>query len=252
MKPILFNTEMSFMVRRFKKDLTRRMKGLEKINLNPDCYRYDGSLEEREKGVIVQHENYFFELAVNDKPLEKYISVKCPYGKPGDILWVKETFYAFGHWTTITDTNTGKSKSKFFRDHNRSIQFKAEWQPKEDAKKGQLGWHKRPALFLPKDCANNFLKIKNIRVERLWDIRIEDAVREGISKFGPNHWLIYDKTWDISKVALENGADPITNSPLTSFQSLWTSINGVESWNLNPWVWVIEFEKIKQSEIVLK
>ena len=238
-KPILFNTDMSFMVRRFKKDLTRRMKGLEGLE---DYYFQSLVHHTSGKFTFVKNGNY------NPKEIDVK-EVKCPYGKPGDILWVKETFYSWGHWTTITDNNTGKSKSKFYRDINRSIQFMAEWQPKEEAKKGQLGWHKRPALFLPKDLANLYLRIKDIRVERLQDITAEDAIREGISKFDSNHWLIYDKTWDISKVAIENGADPITSSPLKSFQSLWTSINGIESWNLNPWVWVIEFERIKQSEI---
>lgn len=169
-----------------------------------------------------------------------YPKFKCPYGNIGDILWVRETF-------TVLEPEHCEGMSDRFYYKAGHHETNEDW--RLEAIRDGYPYKWKPCLFMPREACRLLLKINNIRVERLQDISEEDAIREGITKFGPNHWLIYDKTWDISKVAIENGADPITNSPLKSFQSLWTSINGMESWNLNPWVWVIEFEKIKQSEI---
>lgn len=226
-KPILYSTPMVKSLSKGIKEVTRRI-----IKVQPP------------NGQYTYHRNNFTgEVAIaftTEKTLNHIIN--CPYGKIGDILWVKETFYAYGHWTTKTEN--GKSTRKFYDlTHNncKRHQYFAEWQPDKVAKFGELEWHKRPALFMPKLAARLFLMIFDIRVERLQDITHEQAIKEGIEvlpnvKFNlPNHVIAYRDYMD---------DEHYFERPDYSFESLWVSINGSESWEANPYVWVIQFLRV--------
>lgn len=129
---------------------------------------------------------------------------RCPYGEVGHVLWVRET------WAKKNDR----------------IYYKADCvqSPKYET------W--KPSIFMPKAACRIYLKITNVRVERLQDISEEDAIAEGA------HPIIYH-----TKEVLE-GLQKERNYQ-EGFKSLWQSINGEESWNQNIWVWVIEFERIE-------
>lgn len=95
-------------------------------------------------------------------------------------------------------------------------------------------------LFL---CRNQqrefFLEITNIRVERLNDISEEDAIKEGVIKIFNslfNEWRFKDYA----------NIKSDWRSAVSSFQSLWASINGIGSWDKNPYVWVIEFKQVEK------
>ncbi len=174
-----------------------------------------------------------------------YILSFSQYGKTGDILWVRETFMKdyFGIGTYA---------------------FKAGWQQTDELKKKNANmcaepvW--KPSIHMPKSAARIWLKITDIRIERLQDISEEDVKREGV-KFhnvnGKNHYLYYppknknhghycgpcrvDGTYITTDTAFYND-----KPHWHSFRSLWESINSSESWAANPWVWVITFEKIER------
>lgn len=130
---------------------------------------------------------------------------KFPFGQVGDVLWVRET------WQNS--------------ENNVYYHYKADFT--EPGK----GW--KPSIFMPKDAARIWLKITDVRVERLNDISAEDSQKEGI-------------TWNQG----EEWEAKYQNAYSYKFKMLWESINGEESWNANPWVWVIEFERIeKPSEV---
>lgn len=130
---------------------------------------------------------------------------KFPFGQVGDVLWVRET------WQNS--------------ENNVYYHYKADFT--EPGK----GW--KPSIFMPKDAARIWLKITDVRVERLNDISAEDSQKEGI-------------TWNQG----EEWEAKYQNAYSYKFKMLWDSINGEESWNANPWVWVIEFERIeKPSEV---
>lgn len=220
-----------------RKTMTRRVKGLETFNSESSWIF--------EKIVNYEDPKFGCQAYFRADDTNHLYGSTCPYGQVGDLLWVKETYYAYGHWTTIT--KNGKSKKKFYdltRDNNYLHQFHADWQPKQPAKLGQLGWHKRPCLFMPKEACRLKLYIKSIRVERLTDITEEDAIAEGVEKIGFMYFDYY-KNSELSKLARKKDAIPLYKSPLTSFQSLWASINGINAWDENPWVWVIDFERIE-------
>jgi len=118
-------------------------------------------------------------------------SIACPYGQPGDRLWVKETF--------VPD---------YFDDHKPG--YKADWNNVAAEYVPEPKW--KPSIFMPRSTSRILLEITSVRVERLQDISAEEARKEGVSD-------------------------------LLEFTDLWGSINGIESWYINPWVWVIEFKQ---------
>ena len=118
--------------------------------------------------------------------------LKCPFGQPGDRLWVKEEFAM-----------------------KKGVVYRAD-QPDD------WGWDGKPPSSLKKWMSRILLEITTVRVERLQDITEEGAKAEGAawSKFNGGGYVI-------------------------SFFNLWKSIYGDDAWNENPWVWVIEFKRIK-------
>lgn len=146
------------------------------------------------------------------------VEVKCPYGKIGDRLWVRETWWDLGFW----------DKGEWFgrtASHKIGPKYASDFEPEGEIAKHKRNhlmckWRKRPSIFMPKWFARIFLEITNIRVERVQDISLEDCKAEGISN---------DPTEDWREL----------------FMELWDSLNAKRgySWQTNPWVWVITFKR---------
>ncbi len=170
--------------------------------------------------------------------------IHCPYRQPGDVLWVRET------WANTTNVNSQKpwpNRPHIVSDSINEDVFSAyifradgEWNWCDDDGFSTDKSHWKPSIFMHKAACRLFLKIKSVRVERLQDISEADAVAEGIEV-----------------MTRLNGTDALYKSYLTgstttiaeqSYETLWQSINGPESWEANPWVWVVEFEKIEKPE----
>ena len=237
--PILFSTEMVKAIEAGRKTMTRRVNGLHEINENPNQWKYLGlAIDLNNKLKLHAHfDNVHY-------PMNPRF-IKLPYGRKGDVLWVRETFYAFGHWTLITDNETGKKKWHF---HDLTIETSHKYLYEDcipekvlSRKKGGLGYYKRPSIHMPKAAARIFLEITNVRVERLQDISEKDAKAEGVEtyKYSRTGGIIYKNY---------NGESNFEYTPKESFCSLWHSINGEESWNANPWVWVVEFKRVSKPE----
>jgi hypothetical protein len=148
---------------------------------------------------------------------DKAGDVKCPYGKEGDVLWVRET------WAELPNPDCfGKYLYKSMGD---------------TAEK----W--KPSIFMPKEACRIFLRVKSVRVERLQDISEDDAKEEGVES-----WI--NERLASKPVLYKNyegdSAAWYCSKAVTSFETLWQSINGVDSWEANPYVWVIEFERIEK------
>jgi hypothetical protein len=239
--PIPYTTPMVKSIMAGIKTKTRRIIRSTYLLEFPEALQFD-AIEVNPQLSRIESSNDFKKVAgtfamFEDKYGEESRAFKFPYGNVGDLLWVKETFYAYGHWTTFTEE--GKSTKKFMdltNDYNYLHQFHADWQPKKQAKFGELGWHKRPALFMPKAIAKRWIKIIDINVERLQDISDDDARDEGIKREG-NLYYFYPCKDLRDDTYIENGEK-------VSFYSLWKSINGEESWDANPWVWGISFKVI--------
>lgn len=138
----------------------------------------------------------------------------CPYGTVGDQLWGRETFQpTFSDDTERqeTDYETGKGFAVTYPATDGIV----EWIDGDD----KITSRCTPSIFMPRWASRIQLEVISIRVERLNDISEEDARAEGVSPYGDCYCAPYHR--------------------------LWESINGEESWAVNPWVWVIEFKRVK-------
>jgi hypothetical protein len=147
----------------------------------------------------------------------------CPYGTPGDRLWVRETFcvgYPTGephHWSAIKPT------SELHQAERRAF-YRADG---EDPKDGpQRHW--TPSIHMPRWASRITLEVTGVRVERLQTITEADARAEGVERTDE----------------LTGTADDIL-SLRHAYSLLWEQINGAGSWESNPFVWCISFSVVK-------
>jgi len=201
-KPILFNGAMVRAILNDNKTQTRRViKPQPDILPGSDCV--DGNWYEQNK--------YGDSISILDR---------CPYGKDGEQLWVRET------WATDGVGQNGDMDfiSPSSLPPNAEIHFRASIA--RDDKWRVAKW--RPSIHMPRKLSRIQLLVKSVKVEQIQDITREDAIAEGTRK------LYRCPQW-------------IGNEPLDSFNELWESINKKRGfgWEMNPWVWVVGFERIE-------
>ncbi|MBF9252452.1 hypothetical protein I2I11_04030 [Pontibacter sp. 172403-2] len=215
-RPILFSSSMVQAILEGRKTQTRRTRGLEFINEQPGIWNIDQASPYLNEAGTHTYVDFY---CGTDEAI--FHDIKCPYGKPGDRLWVRER-WAIHHeewWTVFYATD----------DHNEIAKVS---ELKAD---GSVRW--RPSIHMPRNASRMLLEITDIRVERLQDITNVDAVKEGIESYwsGGSAARLY-KSYITQEFS--------TYIPRISFFSLWESINGPDSWDANPFVWAIEFKKI--------
>lgn len=166
--------------------------------------------------------------------------IPCPYGKVGDLLWIKETFWTEEFTGTFMDTqgrNDNWVKDEALsRMKHRFIAYREIWGDKrpEECKK----W--TPSIFMPRWASRITLELTEVRVEKLQDISREDAIAEGIqvlplqSADDPSAW------WQSAPGVHQE------RTPQASYAALWDSINGKKHpWKSSPWVWVLVFRRVE-------
>lgn len=174
---------------------------------------------------------------------------RCPYGQPGDRLWVRETWRIGSWWdddrSFWLDYCDGPRKERLecpdadmaerlIRQTGEDLRKRNvqptngtmyEWAPGESP----LRW--RPGIHMPRWASRITLEITGVRLERLRSISEADAVAEGVAKHDDGKFSNY-----LSKSGF-------TFNAVSSFRSLWESINGPDSWTQNPWVWALDFKR---------
>lgn len=162
-----------------------------------------------------------------------------PYGRPGDLIRVRETFYAWGRWETRFSAKKGRDEWHFVDmtlECGRAYVYAANGQPDGYTRQKRGGvtpaWWKRPAIFMPALASRLTLQVTAIRVERLHAISDADAVAEGIG---------LNPSAEGVPMTLPLGPSVCR----AAFRSLWESINGADSWAANPWVWVVSFKRLE-------
>lgn len=195
----------------------------------------------------------------------------CPYGYEGDQLWVRETFFAYGRWETRFSAKKGRDEWHFVDmtlESGRNYLFAADnenYAANLGANQGRgvyPGWWKRPAIFMPRAASRITLEIVSVRVERLQDISESDAKAEGVEPLDFDRDGRTDRDFKLcpqcggtglyTAYGSNGGAMPDTDcmecdTHVKRYRHLWESINGTDSWDLNPWVWVVQFKRINQS-----
>lgn len=159
--------------------------------------------------------------AFNDKANWNFIEGQgdmstCPYGQPGDRLWVREN----GWQRPFRSARDMREGADTWPPYEYDAEPVCCW---EDGELKRLGWKRRPSIHMPRWASRILLEVTAARVERLQEISESDAMAEGV------------------------GALPIETrhaTPKADFQFLWESINGACSWDANPFVWVVEFKRV--------
>jgi hypothetical protein len=176
--------------------------------------------------------------------------VPCPYGQPGDRLWVKETFFAFGRWETRFSAKKGRDEWHFLDmtlETGHSYCYAADGSvPALLASRRSAGvtpaWWKRPAIFMPRVASRILLEITGVRVERLQNISEVDAVAEGLTFSAKARKS--ESCMGIYECRMPDGFLHFDASAVSLYRKLWEQINGAGSWDANPWVWVVEFRRV--------
>jgi len=205
-RPILFSTPMVQALLDESKTVTRRVNGLDKVNESPLKWRFcrfNGS-----HAIFCESSNS-----------ESQIFIKCPYGRVGDALWVREKW----------ENQTSNGKRVNFFAGNIEVQH-------NPAYRNLTKW--KPSIHLKKVDARLWLQIKHIGVERLQSISEPDAVAEGIYK---RYNDLFNEMRYKDYLADAFPAN-FWRNPVSSFKSLWQLVNGLDAWDKNPWVWVIRFD----------
>lgn len=150
---------------------------------------------------------------------------KCPHGRTGDRIWVRETFNGF--WLdddVIQEIKDGISSAAELCD------YRADY---PDASRPAEGW--TPSIHMPRWASRITLEITGVRAERLQGISQADAIAEGAPPSHPS----------IDAVSRDYGFPDFSRS---WFGQTWWSIYGEENWQANPWVWVIEFKRLEAND----
>ncbi len=154
-----------------------------------------------------------------DYPDNKEDERRCPYGQPGDRLWVREAW-----------------RPDDFDSSN--VIYRADMpQDALDEARGIIKW--KPSIHMPRWASRITLEISKVRVERLQEITEEDAIAEGI---------IFKQV--MGDAGLLHGYFPGNcKEAMTSFGVLWNEINSKRGygWDKNPWVWVVEFRRVNEG-----
>lgn len=205
-RPILFNTEMVQAIQSGRKTQTRRI-----VKPQPETlpeHLLEAGMNIIHKGKLCKlHEPYGYAARTRGELIVKPVKPPC---RPGDILWVRET------WTPFCINK--KTCRNALLGHS-DFCYKASPDCVDEMDLG-CKWH--PSIHMPKEAARLFLRVKDVRVERLRNMSYSDLANEG---FGS--WERFISLWDS------------TIKPEDCY---------MYDWNANPWVWVIEFEQCQKPE----
>ncbi|MGK8887586.1 hypothetical protein [Burkholderia gladioli] len=186
---------------------------------------------------------------------------RCPYGGPGDQLWVRETFVAFGRWETRFNVKKGRDEWHFVDmtlDTGRQYRYGGDL-PNAQRASATPTWWRRPAIFMPRAASRTQLEVVRTRIERVQEISEADAAAEGVESpetDRDNHdWAICPRcggTRLYDAIGPNLGVMPDTDcfecdTHIKRFRYLWDSINAERglAWGVNPWVWVVDFRRME-------
>lgn len=190
-RPILFSSPMVLAILEGRKTQTRRI-------VSPK---------------LLGQPNYCLDTIRSER---RRILPECPYGQPGDVLWVRETIRRAGAGACWYAAD---NKAVYGTDEHTGLRMLAHYKYKRDV---------LPSIHMPKDWCRIRLEVTGVRLERVQEITCEDVAREGVYLTKP-------------ELSVQFGVDVECRS---CFADLWDKINGNGSWNANPWVWVVEFRRL--------
>jgi hypothetical protein len=212
-RPILFSGPMVRAILDGRKTVTRRP-------IKPSMRGFDVSFElHQQDDGSWRPLHTFDESCMDDQGTEH--PVVCPYGKPGDRLWVRETWYCDhfevmrGPYLKPADLDVTEARG------DGTLVYAADGLTPYEA--DQPAW--KPSIHMPRWASRILLEVTDVRVEQLQAISIGQICKEGLAR------SIYEFI-------------PVTTA-FDAFAEVWDSINGPGTWEANPWVWAVEFKQVQ-------
>jgi len=233
-RPIIFNADMVRAVLDGRKTQTRRIMKNQPV---PSKTREGDYWFRCDKARSMIHVSDLKPGASPNLPdAHEYFSMCCPFGAVGDRLWVREAWQCtsfetneYGHVEGVDymrEIPKQKPQSPAW-----GLSYEANGFDTGDAEERGFPW--RPSIHMPRWASRITLEITGVRVERLWDISEDDAKAEGCTfealRFKPG-------TREVEEMG---------HTAVYQFGGLWQSLYGDDSWQANPWVWVIEFKRVE-------
>lgn len=212
---IIFNSEMVKAILDGRKTQTRRIVAVQPESNQFGMLRITDSTKRSDIGKCHWAESN----ATGTHTRSKLFS--CPFGQPGDRLWVRET------WSADFANYYPNDRVWYAADDDRRLDIEVVdgvrgiFSPESDV---HVPFRWRPSIHMPRWASRITLEITGVRVERLQNMSGEDAQSEGFAYEG-SHVL----------------------GDIDEFSRVWTSIYGEESWQANPWVWVVEFKRVEDQ-----
>lgn len=225
---ILFNADMVRAVLRGDKTQTRRVIKHQPLEVVP--FLDSSGSPTYEYGLCLEF----------PRVISKHVC--CPFGQPGDRLWVKETWQEFFEDELPLCRPRGPRGRMGIpaRPDRRSfVVYRADGEMPDHPQYGKALW--RPSIHMPRWASRLTLEITAVRVERLQDITEADAIAEGVE--------LVDHV-DGEPVYRDYFADDYTWSAVRSYRTLWWRLygfKGPDAWDKNPWVWTVEFKRVEKA-----
>lgn len=248
-RPIIFSGDMVSAILEGRKAQTRRI-----VNPQPHFNEMFQEIRSSKNNRLAYSNGELFDPNVS------------PYGNTGDMLYVREAWKPYA-WDSqgyvcfqYKDGGLMEVDSGFFPDDEDKEEamycklsdlLEAAQCPKSDEENylnpaDYLPW--KPSIHMPKNASRIKLEVKSVHIERLNEISSEDAIAEGISFYKDELFGGYsykDYAADASGYGHPDHDYPCLASPTASFVTLWEKINGAGSWELNPFVWVVDFKVLE-------
>jgi hypothetical protein len=176
--------------------------------------------------------------------------VLCPYGEPGDLLWCRESFWYRADEPMALVGDVMMFHPSSIAGGMRPAGYQSGSIPLTDDEMREAGWNRRPSIHMPRWASRITLRVTGVRVERVGEITPADVLAEGVripctpdgkplirltGNHPPTDFLPPRKDMDWS-------SDELLRA---EFASLWCEINGRESWDADPFCWVVSFERVK-------
>lgn len=166
-----------------------------------------------------------------------YVGLACPYGKPGDVLWTRETWMPDpprdGTWSHVAFDGCKPRDMSLIPERFRAPAhciYRATWEGSP-----LVGWV--PAIHMFRWASRMAHELTQVRCQQLQDISEADAIAEGIERYaGPLRWVRYlDAVTGEAKHSTARDA----------YFSLWEHLHGPGSVDANPWLWAMSFKEVK-------
>lgn len=238
-RPILFSGPMVRAILEGRKTQTRRVAPVTDLKIKDHG---DGMLtwsvhfSKPPRGVFSSHSGGKFSEA---QARSIIASQFCPYGAPGDRLWVRETWMDL-RGTGIEGVIPGRERWAY-----------GEMSPAgsaSDEARRDFGLKWRPSIFMPREASRLLLEITEVRVQRLQEITAEDAVAEGAQRFTGRVPSFTGGTGPSWSMGAPTSHGECLGSARFAFANFWNRTVRVAEldWDSNPWVWAITFRRVEQ------